>query len=120
MTDESDFVRVARLEEIPEGGMMSARVGDEEVVVYNVGGTLFASRDGCTHQNHPLSKGALRGKYIRCSLHGWEFDVTTGEYQGDPQIHVRCFPVKVENGEVWVGRHKLEPPPRPFISRDDA
>ena len=117
---DADFVRVARLEDLPPGRMVAARVDDEEVVVYNVNGSLHATRDSCTHQNYPLSKGALQGKYVRCSLHGWEFDVTTGEYQGNPGIHVRCFPVKVENGEVWVGRHRLEPPPKPFVSRDDA
>ena len=120
MSMESDFIRVARLDEIPPGAMFAVKVADEEVVVYNVDGALYATRDGCTHQNHPLSKGAFRGKYIRCSLHGWEFNVTNGEYQGNPDVHVRCYPVKVENGEVWVGRHKMEPPPKPFVSRDDA
>ena len=117
---DSDFVRVARLDEIPPGEMFAAKVEEEAIVVYNVDVTIYASRDSCTHQNYPLSKGTLRGKYIRCSLHGWEYDVTSGAYQGNPAIHMRCFPVKVENGEVWVGRHRLEPPPTPFVSRDDA
>ena len=115
-----DFVRVATLEEVPPGKMLSVRVGEEEVVVYNVDGTLHATRDSCTHQSYPLSKGALRGKYVRCPLHGWEYDVSTGEYQGNPSIHVRCFPVRIENGEVFVGTKRLEPPAPPFVSRDDA
>ncbi len=116
----ADFVRVATLEAVPPGKMLSVRVGEEEVVVYNVDGTLHATRDSCTHQSYPLSKGVLRGKYVRCALHGWYFNVVNGEYQGNPNIHVRCFPVHVENGEVFVKTTPLEPPPRPFVSRDDA
>ena len=96
------FVRVATLAEVPPGRMLRVRVGDEEVVLYNVGGRVHATRDSCTHQNYPLSNGVLRGKYVRCALHGWEYDVTTGEYQGNTSIHVRCFAVEVRGDEVWV------------------
>jgi nitrite reductase/ring-hydroxylating ferredoxin subunit len=96
------FEKVARLCEIPPGRMLAVRVGGEDVVLYNVNGAIHATRDRCTHQQFPLSKGALRGKYIRCALHGWEYDVTTGEYTGNPGIRVRCFEVEVRGDEVWV------------------
>jgi len=105
----SGFARVAKLSEIPAGKMLGVRVEGEDVVLYNVNGTIFASRDSCTHQSFPLSKGSLRGKYIRCSLHGWEYDVTTGTYVGSPNVHMRCFPVKVEGDEVWVSQTPLPP-----------
>ncbi len=114
------FIKVARLDDVPPGGMLAVRVEGEDVVLYNVGGTLHATRDSCTHQSYPLSKGALRGKYVKCALHGWEYDVATGEYQGNPDLRVRCFDVKVEEGEVWVCPRPRELPPRPFVSRDQA
>jgi nitrite reductase/ring-hydroxylating ferredoxin subunit len=119
---EEGFVRVAALADVPPGGMRAVRVGGEEVVLYNVKGMLFATRDSCTHQHYPLSRGTLRGKYVRCGLHGWEYDVTTGAYQGDPRIRVRCFPVKVEEGQIYVGMRPLPPPPppAPAPSRDEA
>ena len=114
------FTKVAKLCEIPPGRMMSVRVADEEIALYNVGGAIYATRDRCTHQSFPLTKGALRGKYIKCSLHGWEYDVATGEYQGNPEVHVRCFPVEVRGDEIWVSLDPLPPQPRPFVSRDEA
>ena len=116
----ADWVRVGRADEVLPGRMIGVRVDGEDVAVYNVNGEIFATRDSCTHQNYPLSKGALRGKYVRCGLHGWEFDVKTGEYQGNPDVRVRRFPVKVENGEIFVKLEPLPPPPPRFVSRDDA
>lgn len=115
-----DWVRVAQAEALPPGRMMAVRVDGEDVALYNVGGDIRATLDRCTHQNYPLSKGALRGKYVRCGLHGWEFDVKTGEYQGNPEVRVRCFPVKVEDGGIFVKLEPLPPPAPRFISRDDA
>ncbi len=114
------FVRVAKLSELPPGRMLPVRVDGEDLVLYNVGGTIYASRDTCTHQSYPLSKGALRGKYVRCSLHGWEYDVTTGAYVGSPNVRMRCFPVKVEGDEIRVSLTPLTPPPPGVVPRDEA
>lgn len=102
MEEPGDFVRVAKLSDIPPGRMISVRAGGDDIALYNVAGTLHATRDSCTHQSYPLSKGVLRGKYVKCALHGWEYDVTTGQYQGHPAIKVRCLAVRVEGEEVWV------------------
>lgn len=116
----AEWVRVAGAGDVPSGRMLAVRVDDEDVALYRVGEEIFATRDSCTHQNYPLTKGVLRGKYVRCSLHGWEFDVKTGAYQGNPCVRVRCFPVKVENGEVFLKLEPLPPPPPPVVSGDDA
>lgn len=122
---DTEFVKVARKAEIPSGKMLAVKAGEFEIVLYNVDGVLHATRDSCTHQNHPLSKGELRGKYIKCSLHGWEYDVTSGAYQGNPGICVGRFPVKLEGDDVYVGTVPIptvprDPSPPPFVSRDDA
>ena len=69
-----------------------------------------------------LSKSAFRGKYVRCSLHAWEFDVTNGEYTGNPRIHMKCFPVKVVGDDVFLSLLPVipAPPPKPPPLRDEA
>jgi nitrite reductase/ring-hydroxylating ferredoxin subunit len=37
-----------------------------------------------------------------CPYHAWEFDCVTGEYDRNPEVRLRTFAVKVENGEVLV------------------
>jgi nitrite reductase/ring-hydroxylating ferredoxin subunit len=116
-----DFVRVASVSEVPPGTHRAFRVEREDVVLYNVEGRIFASRDFCPHAGFALSKSAFRGKYVRCSLHAWEFDVTNGEYTGNPSIHMKCFPVKVEGDDIWISLLPIIPDrPKPPPSRDDA
>jgi nitrite reductase/ring-hydroxylating ferredoxin subunit len=117
---QEDFIRVAALAEIPPGKMLAVRVEREDIVLYNVGGAIHASRDFCPHAGFQLSKSAFRGKYVRCSLHAWEFDVTNGEYTGNPLIHMKCFPVKIVGDEVWLSLLPLIPKSRPPVSRDEA
>jgi nitrite reductase/ring-hydroxylating ferredoxin subunit len=116
-----EFRRVAAVSEVPPGGMLALRVEREDVVLYNIDGAIYASRDFCPHAGFALSKSAFRGKYVRCSLHAWEFDVTNGEYTGNPHIHLKCFPVRIVGDEVWISLLPIIPPkPRPPVSRDEA
>ena len=117
---QEDFVLAAKLSEVPPGKHIAVRVEREEVVLYNVDGAIHASRDFCPHAGFKLSQSAFRGKYVRCSLHAWEFDVTNGEYTGNPQIHMKCFPVRIVGDEVWISLLPLIPKPRPPVSRDEA
>ncbi len=116
-----NFLRVAALSDFNNEGLLAVRVEGEDVVLFKVKDQVFASRDFCPHAGFPLSKGFFRDKYVRCPLHYWEFNVTNGEYTHNPRTRMRCYPVKVENGEVWVSMTpippKVEAPPP---SRDEA
>jgi nitrite reductase/ring-hydroxylating ferredoxin subunit len=117
----TEFVKVASLDDVPPGRMKGVRVGDEEVALYNVDGRIYATRDVCTHQYFPLTKGDLRGRVITCGLHQWRYDVTTGANLERPEIHVRCYEVRVDGRDILVRLVPLPPPPPPPpISRDDA
>lgn len=117
-----NFVRVAAITDFNAEGLLTVRVDKEDLVLFKVKDQVFASRDFCPHAGFPLSKGFFKQKYVRCPLHYWEFDVTNGEYTHNPNIRMRCFPVKVEAGEVWVSMTPIPPkaPPAPPPSRDDA
>ena len=116
-----EFVKAANLDDIPPGRMIGVKVGEEEVALYNVDGRIYATRDVCTHQYFPLSKGELRGRVVTCALHQWRYDVATGANVERPEIHVRCYEVKVEGRDVLVRLVPLPPPEPPkFVSRDDA
>jgi len=53
--------------------------GGDEVAVFNVDGEYYAIENFCPHKGAPLSEGLLCGHIVECSLHGWLFDVRTGE-----------------------------------------
>ncbi len=72
------FMTVAKVGEIPEGGVKVVRVDDDPVAVFHVGGQYYALADLCTHDGGELSDGVLDGHVIECARHGARFDIRTG------------------------------------------
>ena len=97
-----EFVRVARVKEIPAGSGRMFEVNGRQVAVFNVGGTFHAIDNRCEHQQGPLAEGDLDGCVVTCPWHGWTYDVTSGVSPDDAETHVDCFAVKVEGGEIFV------------------
>jgi uncharacterized protein YbjT (DUF2867 family)/nitrite reductase/ring-hydroxylating ferredoxin subunit len=68
-----------------------------EAAVFNVGGTLCATQDKCTHRQGPLNKGKLDGSTVTCPLHGSQFNVCTGEVLRGPATEpVKTYEVIVD------------------------
>lgn len=96
------LVEVARLEEIPPGRSAEALVGIETYVVCNHNGTLHALDGLCPHRNGPLGAGNFADGMVICPFHGWEFDCTTGEYDRNPDVKLKKYPVEVRDGFVYI------------------
>jgi 3-phenylpropionate/trans-cinnamate dioxygenase ferredoxin component len=93
--------RVCKQSEIGPGEVK--RIEDPPVAVFNVGGTLFAISDICTHAEASLSEGRVDGKTVECPLHGACFDLRTGEALTPPAVEpVQTFPVVVQEDEIYV------------------
>jgi nitrite reductase/ring-hydroxylating ferredoxin subunit len=79
---------VAKVSEIPLGTMKRVKAADgSNVLLSNVGGTIYATQGDCGHQRANLAKGKLEGKIVSCPLHGAQFDVTTGQNVSGIQMH---------------------------------
>ena len=92
-----------RVSEVAPGQIKLVRVDDENVAVFNVGGSFFATQEACTHQGGPLSEGALDGNCITCPIHGSGFDVTTGAVvRGPATTPLRTYQVVIEDGIASV------------------
>jgi p-cumate 2,3-dioxygenase ferredoxin subunit len=91
--------------EIPDGEMAQAHLPDgTPLALYNVGGTIYATSDVCTHGQVSLSQeGSLQGKVVECGWHFGTFDVTTGEATAMPcNENLRCYKVTVVDGIIHV------------------
>ncbi|MBI3783701.1 MAG: nitrite reductase small subunit NirD [Deltaproteobacteria bacterium] len=98
----SDFVRVAAVAEIPAGEGRTVEVSGRQIALFNSGGEFYAIDNICKHKGGPLGEGELDDKTVLCPLHGWAYDITSGECLEDDACSVERFEIKVENGEVWV------------------
>ena len=97
------WTEVARVDEVPEDGTFRTFLGDEPVCLYNLGGTIYATQDTCTHAQASLADGFVDGENIECPLHQALFHIPTGKVRGAPAtVDLRIHKVKVENGAVFL------------------
>ena len=98
----ANWQRVAAFADLPAGECGEYVAGDRIVALFNVEGTFYALDGICPHQGGPLGRGSLNGCIVTCPWHGFQFDVTTGQHQTSRSLLQPRFPVKVEDGGVWV------------------
>ena len=67
----------------------------DELAVFNVNGEYYATENFCPHKGAPLSEGVLCGYVIECGLHGWQFDVRSGDCLTVPD-RLKTYDVFVE------------------------
>ncbi len=98
------FTRVAQRTEITADAMKMVEVGDEQIVIAEVGGTLVAFTNMCPHAECDLVYGALDGDEIECDCHGSRFNLVTGDVlQGPAAENLSLYAVHVEGDDVLVG-----------------
>ena len=98
------FVTVARVGEIPEGGVKVVRMDDQAIAVFHVGGAYYALDDVCTHDGGPLAEGPIEGCVVECPRHGARFDIRTGAVLSLPAtVPVPKYTVRIEGDEIQVG-----------------
>ena len=98
------FVTVAKVGEIPDGGVKIVRFEDQSVAVFHVDGDYYAMDDICTHDGGPLAEGRIEGHVIECPRHGARFDIRSGAVLSLPAtVPVPTYEVRIEGDEIKVG-----------------
>ena len=111
------FYPVCAESEVPVKQMKTFKVQDEKVLIYHLEEGFYATQNSCTHVLAPLGRGKLvNGCEVQCPLHRARFDVRTGEVvewacfppgiqilnvvRGEKKL--KTYPIKQENGQIWV------------------
>lgn len=101
----SDWVTVARTEDVPEDGLLRVTVDETEVLLANVGGRYRAIGDVCTHAQCSLVDGWIDDGNVECACHGSVFDLKTGEVVTGPATEPEpVHEVRVDGDEIQVAR----------------
>jgi 3-phenylpropionate/trans-cinnamate dioxygenase ferredoxin component len=99
----SDWVTVAKTDELAPGKWRTLDVDGTAIVVFNIEGDYYAIEDVCTHDGGQLTGGAVEGDQIICPRHGSRFCIRTGEALTPPAYEPTAkFPVRVHEGAVQV------------------
>lgn len=98
----AEYVKVIAASALSPGQACEVQAGGRTLALVNVEGTFHAIDNRCVHRGGPLGQGFVDGFQLGCPWHNWNYDVRTGEMTGNPEFRVACYPVKVEEGQVFV------------------
>jgi 3-phenylpropionate/trans-cinnamate dioxygenase ferredoxin subunit len=118
MPDADRRHAVCAAAELAPGERRIVEVAGRSIGVFNVNGRLYALHNRCPHKGGALCAGRItgtalptadrcfvygrEGEIIRCSRHGWEFEIASGRALADRRVRARTYPVDVEDGQVVV------------------
>lgn len=105
----SNWIEIAALADIPRLGSRVVKTDTVEIAVFRTAGDeVFALKDECPHRKGPLSQGIVHDTTVTCPLHNWKIDLASGEAKAPDEGCTRSYPVKVENGQVFLGLTEQE------------
>lgn len=98
----SDFISVAKINDVPAGEGRVIEANGTTVALFNVDGGFHALDNTCIHRGGPLGDGFCAGTTVTCPWHGWQFNVASGECLNMPGESVGTYEVRVEGDDVQV------------------
>jgi 3-phenylpropionate/trans-cinnamate dioxygenase ferredoxin subunit len=97
------FVDVLAVEELPPSSQKSVSYRFTRILLCNTGADIFAVEDLCPHALQPLAGSEITGGTIRCSKHGAQFALATGQPRnGVTAKSLRVYPVRLRNGRIEI------------------
>jgi nitrite reductase/ring-hydroxylating ferredoxin subunit len=103
-----------RLDEIEPEGCKVIEIDGQSVAVFRHDGGVFAIDNRCPHMGFPLNQGSVQCGILTCHWHHARFDLASGGTFDPWADDVRAYPVRVENGSIYVD---LTPPSTPASER---
>ncbi len=100
--EDKIYRKIADISEVPSGAGIKVSVENDEIALFNLNGEIYAINDLCPHRGAPLSEGFLEGGKVFCPEHCFDFNLQTGECQIVSHLRVATYPVKLENGSIFI------------------
>ena len=99
-----EWLDLGPVSQVPLRGARSLSVaGGEDIAVFRTSDDrIYALVNRCPHKGGPLSDGIVHGRKVACPLHNWIINLEDGEATGADKGCARAFPVKLENGRIYI------------------
>ena len=95
-------IKIAKISDIEEGQSIIVEVSGKQAAIFRSKGEIYAIDNTCPHRGGPLGEGHLDGEEVTCPWHAWTFNIKTGECGTTPGVKQKCFPVKIEGGDIFL------------------
>ena len=104
------WFKAAPVEAFPKDGGACVKYKDLQIAIFNFSrrGEWYASQNLCPHKMQMiLSRGMIGSEKgepkVACPFHKKTFSLKTGENLNGDECAIAIFPVKIEDGYVYVG-----------------
>jgi nitrite reductase/ring-hydroxylating ferredoxin subunit len=112
-----NWINVLSQAQIPDGERKVISVGERSVLLVHHEGEIYALESRCPHMRLPLKDARIEGTTLTCPWHHSAFDLRSGDVQDwspwPPAVGrmlgalrreraLTVYPVKVEDGAIWV------------------
>jgi nitrite reductase (NADH) large subunit len=111
----TSWVKVARAADFPENAGMTIKYGSSQIAVFNFSskGRWYAVQNQCPHmKDMVLSRGIIGDQAgtpkVACPMHKKTFSLEDGSCLSGEKYQVVTFPVRVENGDVYLDLPSVE------------
>lgn len=109
-TTTIQWMPACRVDDVPSNGGVCVKLQEEQIALYHFTrrGEWYATQNECPHRKQmALSRGLLGSQAdepkITCPFHKKSFSLRTGECLNGDECSLRTYPVKVEEGMVYIG-----------------
>jgi nitrite reductase/ring-hydroxylating ferredoxin subunit len=95
-------VKVANKSEVQEGQGKLVSINGKELALFNIKGEFFVIDNTCLHRGGSLSEGCLEENIVTCPLHGWQYDVKTGQNIMPGMGKVNSYKLIFEGDDIFI------------------
>ena len=99
-----------KTEDVPEDGGVCVKYGEDQIALFHFTrrNEWYATQNQCPHRMQmALSRGMIGSQNnepkVACPFHKKTFSLVTGECLSGDECAIKTYPVKVENGGVFIG-----------------
>ncbi|GAO44827.1 nitrite reductase small subunit NirD [Flavihumibacter petaseus] len=104
------WYQACRTIDVPKNGGVCVKIREEQVALFHFTrtDTWYATQNECPHRNQmALSRGMIGSQgdipKVACPFHKKTFSLETGECLSGDECSIKTYPVKIENGWVFIG-----------------
>jgi len=96
------WLKVMRSDALGEGAAHFSQLSTHRLLLYRKGDQIKCYADACAHLGASLHGGCVQDGRITCPLHGFEYDLDTGECLTVPQVQLQVHACRTANGWIEV------------------
>ena len=103
------WFKAAKASDFPENGGACVKYGNEQIAVFNFSrrNEWYACQNMCPHKMQMILSRGMVGSHenepkVACPFHKKTFSLRTGDCLNAEEQSIKVYPVKVEDGYVYI------------------